>query len=74
MDIVSAFKYFQSEDTKFKEYVDAKCIEAVNESEDYINKENSNQYTNEELAVFRERLIFKKGFVSGLQFLTNINN
>lgn len=59
-------------DTEFDEYVNNKCINALSDCKEYMEKECSGIYSEEELSVLRENYIFKVGFVSALQLVFGI--
>ena len=66
-EFINMLKDTATSDKLFDDYIDAKCIEAVNENSDYIEKERSGKYNEYELSVMREKLIFKKAWMSAFQ-------
>lgn len=61
-ELFRSFVELGEADEKFIDYIDSKCIEAVTESEEYIKKEHSGNYSEQELSVMRERLVFMKAW------------
>ena len=63
-----------SRDQEFEDYIDAECIKAVDECREYIEREYSQEYTDAELAIMRERLIYKKAWFSALRLALEYKN
>lgn len=58
---------------EFEDYVNNRCINALNKFEKYIDREFPGNYSEDELTVMRENYLFKAGLYSGIQILYNLN-
>jgi hypothetical protein len=63
----------QGKDKEFEEYIDKKCLKALTECREYIEKEYSQKCDEDDLNVMRERLIFKTAWVAGFNFANSYN-
>lgn len=62
-----------TKDEDFEEYVNIKCNNAVMRCREYIEREHSNNYSEEELSIMREKLIYKEAWYSAMQFFFTYN-
>jgi len=60
------------EDEDFKNYINSKCVKAISYCDEYIDKEYSNKYDEDELSVMREKLCLETGIAIGAQLILTI--
>lgn len=61
------------ENNDFEDYVNNRCINALNKYQEYIDSKCNENYTDDELTVMKENYLFKAGLFSGIQMFYNLN-
>ncbi len=56
------------------DYVNNQCINALSKCQEYIDNEQGENYTQDEIAVMRENYMFKIGLLSGINIMFKLNN
>lgn len=59
-------------DEEFEEYIHIKCNQALSENPEYLDKENSGLYDEDELSIMRDVLVFKKAYSCAFTHLLQI--
>ncbi|MFV0344314.1 MAG: hypothetical protein ACK5JH_15745 [Anaerocolumna sp.] len=72
-ELEGILNHLQSKDEDFEEYVNIKCNKAVSQCREYMEKEFSDKYSEEELSLLREKLIYKEAWMSAMQFCFTYN-
>jgi hypothetical protein len=68
-----ALKDMFSDDEDIQNLINAKCTKALAGCSEYLEKEYSGEYDDDELSVFREKECFNAGVLTGLKLAFAIN-
>jgi hypothetical protein len=60
------------DDEDFKNYINTKCMKAINQCDEYIKKEYSKEYDEDELSIMREKTCLQAGITIGVQLILTI--
>ncbi len=62
-----------TDDEDIRNFINSKCTKALTSCEEYLEKEYSGKYDEEELSIIREKECFNMGVVTGLKIAFAIN-
>jgi proline dehydrogenase len=60
------------DDEDLRDYINTKCMKAMSKCEEYIEKEYSGKYDDDELSVLTEKLCIKAGIAIGANLILTI--